>query len=105
VTGDIRRVLLAGNTEYGFRRNLRALKRFGVLVSVTTLGVCVAAGVPLGLLLMHQAALVFLAPCVSAVAALYLWSKADDDWVRVPADAYAERLMGAVEVLAHPLGS
>jgi hypothetical protein len=98
-------LVFAENTEYGFRRNLRALKRFGILISVTTLVGCVAAGVPLGLLVMHQAALVFLAPFLCAVAALYLWTKANDDWVRIPAEAYADRLVGAVEILAHPSGS
>jgi hypothetical protein len=98
-------LVFAENTEYGFRRNLRALKRFGILVSVATLVGCVAAVVPLGLLVMHQVALVFLAPLVCAVAALYLWTKADDDWVRIPAEAYADRLVGAVEILAHPAGS
>ena len=98
-------LVFAENTEYGFRRNLRALKRVGIIVSVATLIGCVAAGLPLGLLVMHQAALVFFAPFACAVAALFLWSKADDNWVRIPAEAYADRLVGAVEILAHPAGS
>ena len=93
----------AENTEYGFRRNLRALKRPGVVVSVATLVVTVVAGVPLGVLVLHAAAFALLAPAAASLLALSLWRNINDAWVRVPAEAYADALMNAVEELAQPV--
>jgi hypothetical protein len=88
------------NINYGLRRNLWALKRIGIGSCILALVVCIAAGVPLGLLVMRQGALAFVAPGVCASVGLWLWSRADDDWVRVAAEAYADRLLASTEVLA-----
>jgi hypothetical protein len=96
-------LVYAENVEYGFRRNLRAMRRAGVCLAALTVIACLGAGIPLGLLLMHGSALVFLAPGACATLALALWSRATDEWVRLPAEAYAERLLGAVERLAQPM--
>lgn len=90
----------AENVEYGFRRNLRALKRVGVAIAIVIMVVSIVGGVPLGLLVTHEAALALIVPAACAALALTLWSKVSDNWVRLPAEAYADRLMGAVEVLA-----
>ena len=94
-------LLFKENVNYGFRRNLLGLKSLGVVVAVASLVAAVviavfsdsgasargtAAGVPGGW---------------SLLALLVYWRLIDRDWVRIAAEAYADRLIGCAEVIAH----
>jgi hypothetical protein len=92
-------IVFAENINYGFRRNLWALKAFGVPSSLSGIASCGLAiihrwrGNPSGLLLSIVGAV------ISAVL-LFLWLAVfNPDWVHIAADAYAERLLGSLENL------
>lgn len=98
-TRDEKRFALVAteNANYGFRRNLWGLKPIGITVSVLAL---VASGV----LLVTQPALRSASPAlvagISNVLILLLWIvKISPDWVRVPAEAYAEALLSSIDQL------
>jgi len=86
------------NCNYGFRRNLWGMKPIGVTTAV--LGIIVTLAV--GYLYENIAS-----PGVIAVAAinfllLIIWLFCvTANWVRVPADAYAERLLDSIDGLSH----
>jgi hypothetical protein len=92
-------LLFSENADYGFRRNLFGLRAWGIGVAVLTLG----ASVVLGLLSDGSGKDRLLAagiPGVAAALALGLFVFViTPAWVRVPAEAYAERLLGALEQL------
>lgn len=92
-------VLFAENINYGFRRNLWAMKPAAMVIAV--LGIMAAL---LRILLAVQAGQDV--PPVAGVVAglnivlLVLWTlRFRPRWVRLTADAYAERLLAACEVL------
>jgi len=91
--------LYAENINYGFRRNLLGLKNWGNLVALLTLIGC-------GLFVLatderpESRLLEVAIPTISAVLALLVYRFiVTPAWVRVPADAYADRLLGATEQL------
>jgi hypothetical protein len=93
------RLLFAENVNYGMRRNLLGLRAIGIAVAgitaiVAALLLLLAAGT-----LSHRAA--HYGPALGvALLELVLWTVlVTREWVRVPAEAYADRLIEAVEVL------
>lgn len=93
-------LVLAENINYGQRRNLLGLRRFGLVAAMLTLIVALgllvsSGGHPSGRLAQ------FAPSALIALLALVFWSiTVNADWVRVPADAYAERLFEAADMLA-----
>jgi len=87
------------NCNYGFRRNLFGLRSLGL--SIATLGTAAIAVLIFG----HLRSRVPLTPLIipfgliNAIALLLwlFWIKAD--WVRISADAYAERLLETLDDL------
>lgn len=88
------------NVSYGFRRNLWGMKPIGLAVS---LGSAVACGWATWRT-WPQDATAAIAGAVVAVLFLVFWIMvATPDWVRTPAEAYAERLLDCVERLEPPV--
>lgn len=93
-------LVYAENVNYGFRRNLWGMKKAGVVISACSLIVTVLitvirsnAGMPPAL----PAAASFINACI-----LVWWLfRINPSWVRVPAFAYAERLLATCDTL-HP---
>ena len=87
------------NANYGFRRNMLGLRPWGLAVSLVTLAASTA------LLLLSsgsfddRAARWCLPVAVSLVLAGFWWRVVTPAWVRVPADAYAERLIESLDTL------
>jgi len=92
-------LVFAENVNYGFRRNLWALKPAGILLTLVAVLVCVARaswvcwssqsidGIALG-------------AAGVCVILLVLWTlRFTPDWVKLAADAYSERLLAALEKL------
>ncbi|MDP9201127.1 MAG: hypothetical protein M3P26_04240 [Gemmatimonadota bacterium] len=88
------------NVSYGFRRNVYGLRRWGVGSCAATLFCCLAAVAPLYRSGGIPATMVLALPLVAAASALWLWRRVNTAWVKVPADAYAERIMHAASELA-----
>jgi hypothetical protein len=92
-------VVFAENINFGFRRNLWALKPFGIpssLIGVVSCGLAIIHrlhGNPSGLLLSIVGA------TISAGLFLLWLFVFNPNWVRIPADAYAERLLGSLDNL------
>jgi hypothetical protein len=92
-------LLFAENVNYGMRRNLLGLRTIGISVAGTTLVVA-------GLLIAFAAGTLAdraarYAPAgVVAMAELVVWlAVVNPGWVKVPAEAYADRLMETVDQL------
>jgi len=87
------------NCNYGFRRNLWGMKLWGI---TTTIVGCVATGVLIFRTVMSG---VVPSPLILVCAAMafflllgwFFWFS--PDWVRIPADAFADRLLSASENL------
>jgi hypothetical protein len=88
-------LLFAENCGYGMRRNLWAMKPVGIGISLTGLLVVAIIGVvdPARQEIAAAAAVVDIALLLGW---LFIFTPA---WVRVPADAYAERLLEACDKL------
>jgi hypothetical protein len=91
-------LLFQENINYGFRRNMFGVRCIGIVISL----VCIF----LSAVWLYRAYInnVFMMiPCivlVISIAFLMFWkSVVTSDWVRIPADAYAERLAEAVDLL------
>jgi len=93
-------LLFAENVSYGMRRNLLGLRPIGIAVASITavvagLLVLFAAGV------LSDRAARYVPAIAAAVAELILWiAIVDGDWVKVPAEAYADRLVESVDQLS-----
>ena len=90
-------LVFAENINYGFRRNLWAFKPIGIsasLIGFVTCGFAITRrlhGNTSGLLLSIVGA-------TMSAALFLLWVFAlSPNWVRIPADAYAERLLGSLD--------
>ena len=92
-------LLFQENVAYGYRRNVWGLRALGILVSLLSLAACA------GRLYMVHSSLGKIDEALAGAAAfaaimLLLWLfRFDGDWVRVPADAYAERLSECAETI------
>lgn len=100
-TRDTKRfgLLFQENVNYGYRRNVWGLRAIGIVTSLLSLIVC---GVQSKFT--YQATGKFdealLGAGTFAAILLVMWLfKFTRDWVRVPADAYAERLVECTEML------
>jgi hypothetical protein len=92
-------LLFRENISYGFRRNLLGMRPFGIASSAFSFVVAVFgayAGFRLHGYVQKEIGFVALASSVLLMMWLFIVSP---DWVRLPADAYAERLLESVENL------
>lgn len=94
------KLLFQENTNYGYRRNVWGLRPIGISISAVT--VLVSA---IQLYLSFRSTSILDKPLLAAgcfgLLMLGLWVfRFTKEWVRVPADAYAERLAESVEELS-----
>jgi hypothetical protein len=85
------------NINYGFRRNLWAMKPAGIFICCASLA---ASVIPIWIAISNQTVIPLSAICsmVFAAAFLALWIlRITPNWVRTTADAYAIRLLAACE--------
>ncbi len=90
-------LLLKENINYGYRRNVWGLRTVGIVLSSAC---AVAAGGRLWFIYKgtNQASEELVGALIVSLLFLGLWVfRFSADWVRVPADAYAERLVEALE--------
>jgi len=92
-------LLFKENVNYGYRRNVWGLRPLGITASLLSLAACGARlyyrhGSPERL----DEAVIGTAAFSAFILLLWLF-RFTDDWVKVPADAYAERLAECVETL------
>jgi len=90
-------LLFQENVSYGYRRNVYGLRPIGVIVSASSFTVGAA-----WLYYLHAVAAAITPESVGALGCVFitllLWAfRFTPDWVRIPADAYAERLAESVE--------
>lgn len=91
--------LFAENVNYGTRRNLLGLKPVGITVASLTIAVVLLLLFVTSGTLADRAAR-FALPLGAAILALAAWlGFVTRDWVRVPAEAYADRLVESIEIL------
>jgi hypothetical protein len=85
----------AENCNYGFRRNLWALKPLGLSIGALSIMASISA------ILFGQGQMdVAVSAGLLNFLVLFAWSRLiDGDWVRIAGDAYAERLLEACEAL------
>ncbi len=93
-------LLFQENVSYGYRRNVWGLRPIGIVVSILSFLAC-----GIRLYFIHQSTGKFDEALIGAGAfsgvLILLWLfRFTDSWVRVPADAYAERLAECTEMLA-----
>ncbi|MBX3673897.1 MAG: hypothetical protein KF776_13025 [Burkholderiales bacterium] len=92
-------LLFKENVNYGYRRNVWGLRPLGIAASALSLAACVG-----WIYFWHRSPQALDASVIGAAAfnalLLLLWLfRFTDDWVRVPADAYAARLAECIESL------
>jgi hypothetical protein len=87
------------NCSYGFRRNLWGMKPAGLFFSAV--GLLLAAAVIIVQLRAHHAvSAVSYTGAACIIALLLFWlTWCSSDWVKLSADAFAERLMASIETL------
>ena len=93
-------LLFSENVNYGFRRNLLGLRPIGITVDAAAL---VGSALLIGLTtapFAHRVALYGPAAAISLLLIAFWLAAVSADWVRIPADAYADRLVEAVDVIA-----
>lgn len=93
-------LLYKENVAYGFARNLYGGRRLGQLIAGGTLLATAAAATAIGQLTTFVNAVPLLLPGIVSLLALGLWPLITETTVRPPAEAYAERLMEALQTLA-----
>lgn len=83
------------NADYGFRRNSLGIRPFGLAIAAASfllsLGLSLTSDDPVSWIITAG---------VSAVLAVYWWRVVTDEWVRDAAEAYADRMMEALETLS-----
>ena len=92
-------ILFDENCSFGFRRNMWGLKPFGIVVAAVAsaiLGLEFA-----GRFVAHQpVAVMSLVLEAVNVGLLLIWLvRVKPDWIRVPAEAYAERLLETLDMM------
>ncbi len=93
-------LLATENANYGFSRNLYGLKRIDLMVALGVFVISLVAAAGLGTWRGPTTALPFLLPTLVSVAAIVGWRVVTPTWVRRSADADADRLMEAAQLLA-----
>ncbi len=92
-------LLFAENVSYGMRRNLLGLRPIGIAVALAT-AVIAALLMVLATGTFADRAARYVPAATVSVAELILWiAVVNRRWVRVPAEAYADRLVEAVDQL------
>lgn len=92
-------LLFQENVNYGYRRNVWGLRPLGILVSAAS---ALLAGGSTYLGYRANGSLNEATTCAAVLSLLFLglWLfRFSSDWVRLPADAYAERLLETLETL------
>lgn len=92
-------LLFKENVSYGYRRNVWGLRRIGITVSLISLAACAGQLYRIRGSTNDQGQALMGAIAFAAVCLLLWVVRFTSHWVRVPADAYAERLAETVEVL------
>jgi hypothetical protein len=87
------------NANYGYCRNLLGLKRLGVGGAWVTLAMSVAIGLTLAVTDHSSPAPVLVLPVLVSLMALVQWRTVTSSWVRLSAEAYADRLFEAAQVM------
>jgi hypothetical protein len=87
------------NANYGFRRNMLGLRPWGLAIALLTLAASIALMVLSSGSFGHRAARWSLPAAISLILAVFWWRAVTPEWVRVPADAYAERLIESIDAL------
>jgi len=93
-------LLLKENTSYGFRRNLWGMKPAAIFICCLSL---IASLVPVCAALFNQTPLppLPLALTVSIIVLLVWWIlRVKSDWIRIPGDGYAQRLLAACDLIS-----
>ena len=89
-------LLFKENVSYGFRRNLWGLKVFALPLAVVAAALCVASGLPQ----VGDVGLDWVLACAVSIVLVLFWAGwVRQSWVRIPAEAYADRLFEACEAL------
>lgn len=96
---ETHRLLQIENRNYGFSRNLLGLKPLGLKIAWLTIGLCVVAAVAIAIMGHPRDGLPLAFPAAVALVALGLWRQVDMDFPRPSADAYADRLIEALDDL------
>lgn len=96
------RLLFAENVNYGMRRNLLGLRTIGIVVASTTFVVAGLLIAVAGGTVADGASRYAPAAAVSVLALIVWLTVVNRTWVQVPAEAYADRLMEAVDQLRPP---
>jgi hypothetical protein len=87
------------NVSYGYRRNVWGMRPLGIASSGVAVALCVGLAVARWRSHMEVGEPLIGASALGLIALLLWVFSFTRDWVRVPADAYAERLAEAVESL------
>lgn len=94
------------NRNYGFARNLFGLRDLGLACAWVALAIAVVVAVTLAVYQQDPAAAgVALLPATVSVVALVGWRMVDADYVRPCAEAYADAVIEALEILPDRPGS
>jgi hypothetical protein len=93
------RLVFAENMEYGFRRNALGLRPFALIIA------CIALVLSATLLVWGHGDQAGrwsrwgISAAISSASLFYWWRIVNPEWVRRPAELYADRLLEAVESL------
>ncbi len=92
------------NVQYGYCRNLLAMRLMGLILSVLGSVACLAAGLWNAHVGDSQ---IYPWVCLATDLMFLAWwiFTIKPDWVKVPAFAYAERLLESTENITHPKGA
>ena len=96
-------LLFQENINYGYRRNVWGMRSIGIITSLLSI-----FGSAIKIYYTYQSTAQFDSPSIMAgvfsLCILALWVFCfTADWVRIPANAYAERLMESIDVLSNKL--
>ncbi len=93
-------LLFQENISYGYRRNIWGLRPLGIII--TSLCIMTAVGqIWINYKLSKQLSQEIVVSLIVSLLFFNLWVfRFNSDWVRIPADAYAERLVETLEIIA-----
>jgi hypothetical protein len=92
-------LLFKENVNYGYRRNVLGLRPLGISSAILVAAIAIGR-VCWDYYQTRQIDQMMLGVALFSFVLLFIWVfKVSPDWVRVPADAYAHRLVEAIEVL------